>query len=141
MRQRRKERYKTARGVLVRNGRVLLAVHSSFWGKRQQRWGLPGGSIEWRESPAEALARELREELDLYLPEEELFDIGAFHYKRAMHRVFAAAVEHEITDYDDSELLDLGWFDYAEVERMSARSELHAGYELEALLRAMRALA
>ena len=38
--------YKTARCILYREDEFLLAVHSSFWGARHRRWGLPGGQIE-----------------------------------------------------------------------------------------------
>ena len=138
---RKRERYRTARGVLVRQQRILLAVHSSFAGSRHRRWGLPGGRIEWRETPAVALARELREELDLDLEEATLQDIGAFHYKRALHKVFATRVDQDVTNYDDFELLDLAWFDEGEVRQLAEDNELHAGYELEALQRAMRVLA
>ena len=139
-RSRKRERYRTARGVLVRQCRVLLAVHSSFAGARQQRWGLPGGRIEWRETPAEALARELREELDLYLEEATLHDIGAFPYKRALHKVYATRVEQEVTNYDEFELLDLAWFDEGQLQELAVNNQLHAGYELEALQRAFRVL-
>ncbi|MDP6376006.1 MAG: NUDIX hydrolase [Pseudomonadales bacterium] len=133
-------RYRTARGVIVRDKVVLLAIHSSFWGAKHQRWGLPGGRIEWRETPEVALVRELREELDLHLAEEDLLDIGAFHYKRALHKLFTTRIEHDIGEYDDSELLDLGWFSASDVQRMSDQGKLHAGYEFEALTRAFREL-
>lgn len=42
-------------------GQVLLAHHTY----RRQAWGLPGGLVRGDEQPTEALARELREELDV----------------------------------------------------------------------------
>ena len=57
--------YKTARCILYREHKFLLAVHSGFWGVRNPRWGLPGGQIEFGESPETAVARELEEELNI----------------------------------------------------------------------------
>jgi len=124
-------RYKTARCILYREDRYLLAVHSRFWRVANRRWGLPGGQIERGESPRVAVARELEEELRVRAP--ELIEIGAFPYKRAMHMVYAAPLTEEIDEYDDSELVDIGWFTEAEVAGLKARSALHADYELEAI--------
>lgn len=128
-----KHRYKTARCILYRDGQYLLAVHNRFWRRAEKRWGLPGGQIEWGESPHQAAARELEEELQIYLP--ELVEVGAWSYKRALHMVYAAPLEEDIQEFDDTELLDIGWFSEPEVARLKAQSALHADYELEAIQR------
>jgi NADH pyrophosphatase NudC (nudix superfamily) len=51
--------------------------------------------------------------------------------------VFAAQMPDAITDWDDSELLDIRWFSEAEVQSLKQDSALHANYELEAI-RALR---
>jgi len=124
-------RFKTARCILHRDGRYLLAVHSSFWGARTRRWGLPGGRIEWGESPHTAVLRELEEELRVR--PADLLEIGPFAYKRALHMVFGAYHADDIVHYDDLELLDIGWFSEADVAALKERGELHADYELEAI--------
>ena len=126
-----RQHFKTARCILHRDGHYLLAVHSSFWGAKQRRWGLPGGSIERGESPETAVLRELEEELDVYLG--EVMQVGPFPYKRALHMVYAANLEGEIDNYDSTELLDIGWFSEADVVGLKNRGELHANYELEAI--------
>jgi 8-oxo-dGTP pyrophosphatase MutT (NUDIX family) len=133
------QRFKTARCILFRDDRYLLAVHNRFWGRAEQRWGLPGGQIEWGESPLIAAVRELEEELQIYQP--DLIEVGAYPYKRAMHMVFAAPLDVDIQEYDDTELLDIGWFSEAEVAGLKARSALHADYELEAIRRLRAQLA
>ncbi|MFP6835810.1 MAG: NUDIX hydrolase [Pseudomonadales bacterium] len=131
--------FKTARCILYRDGNYLLAVHSSFWGARQRRWGLPGGRIETGESPQTAILRELEEELEVRL--SDVMEIGAFPYKRALHMVYAAPLSGEIDDYDSRELLDIGWFSEPDVVALKARSELHSNYELEAIRALMQKLA
>ncbi len=122
---------KTARCILYRDSGYLLAVHSSFWGRRKRRWGIPGGSIEWRESPEQAARRELREELYIDVP--NMVDLGEYRYKRAPHQVLAAHWPHDIDDYDDHELLDLQWFSTEEVFQLETDKLLHAGYEADAI--------
>ncbi|MGA0840458.1 MAG: NUDIX hydrolase [Pseudomonadales bacterium] len=130
--------YKTASVILHRDDRFLLAVHNSFWRKRDQRWGLPGGQIERGENPARAAIRELREELYLTLP--QVHEIGAFPYKQSMHIVFAAPWHTDILDFDDMELNEIGWFEESAIATLKAERKLHAGWELEAVQAVRRSL-
>ena len=123
--------YKTARCILYRDNEFLLAVHSSFWGVQHRRWGLPGGQIERGESPQDAVSRELEEELSLYLP--SLLEVGPYPYKRSLHMVYAAEVTEPIRDWDDTELLDIGWFSVDDVRELRTKNRLHADYELHAI--------
>lgn len=123
--------YKTARCILYQDNQFLLAIHGSFWGRQHQRWGLPGGQIEWGESPETAVARELEEELSCYIP--DLLEIGPFPYKRALHMVYAAELTEPIVDWDESELIDIRWFSEADVKTLKSNNGLHANYELEAI--------
>lgn len=127
----RRRRYKTARCVLHHQGEILLAVHSSFWGRTQRRWGLPGGNIEWREDPEKAARREIYEEFDVHLT--DLTEIGAFPYKGHQHMVYWAEVDTRLNEYDDTELLDIRWFEPGQILTLRDSGELHAGYEWEAI--------
>jgi 8-oxo-dGTP pyrophosphatase MutT (NUDIX family) len=123
--------YKTARCILYRDNEYLLAVHASFWGRQQRRWGLPGGQIERGESPHAAVSRELEEELSVYLP--NLLEVGPYPYKKSLHMVYAAEVTEPIRDWDDTELLDIGWFSIDDVRELRTNNRLHANYELHAI--------
>ena len=52
-------------GLLMKEGRVLLACRSPQRSFYPDCWSLPGGHIETGESPALALCRELREEIGI----------------------------------------------------------------------------
>jgi 8-oxo-dGTP diphosphatase len=49
--------------AVVRRGGLVLLTQRPEGGKSPLRWEFPGGKIEPGESPAEALAREIQEEL------------------------------------------------------------------------------
>ena len=131
-------RYKTARCILYRDNQFLLAVHNSFWRVADRRWGLPGGQIEWREPPHLAAQRELEEELGIRV--QDLLEIGAFPYKRDLHMVYAAQFDGAISDYDTTELLEIGWFDENGIVALKQERRLHADYELEAVQTLQRLL-
>ena len=123
--------YKTARCVLKHGDEFFLAVHSSFWARRERRWGLPGGRIERREDPECAVRRELEEELDLYVP--TFTEIGVYHYKDNKHMVFGAETNLRVSSYDDTELLDIGGYNLNQIKDLHKNKRLHAGYELDAI--------
>ncbi|MEO7058302.1 MAG: NUDIX domain-containing protein [Lapillicoccus sp.] len=52
-------------GILIEGGRVLLTLRNAQRRAYPGTWALPGGHVESGEPEAEALRRELREELDI----------------------------------------------------------------------------
>ena len=67
----------------------------------------------------------------MYVP--DMIEIGPFYYKKSLHMVYAAELSGPIIEWDDSELLEIGWFDEAAVARMASENVLHADYELDAI--------
>lgn len=54
-------------------GRVLLLKHTY----RKFEWGIPGGALEYREQPAEAMTREFFEETGMQIEVERLLKVAS----------------------------------------------------------------
>lgn len=135
-RKRRRERpqrrsLRTARCLLVDGERHLLVVHAGKGRDRKPRWGLPGGHIDPGEAPERAALRELEEELELRLEGDALAHIDDYPYKGSWHRVYTAPWERPIARFDQTELLEIGWFSVGEVQELADSDALHAGYEID----------
>lgn len=65
--------------LLVREGRVLINQRpQGSWG--EGRWEFPGGKLEPKESPEQALCRECREELGVEIEVGDIFEAVAHSY-------------------------------------------------------------
>lgn len=64
----------TARGIVVRDGQLLMFERRrlSSHGRRMHYYSVPGGGIDYGEHPAEAVVRELREEMGITVRAERL---------------------------------------------------------------------
>lgn len=75
-------------GIIRRNGKVLVGRRPEG-GALPDSWEFPGGKIEAKESPEEALARELKEELGIDAEIGKLQFAGTFTYgKRGLLFLF-----------------------------------------------------
>lgn len=64
--------------IIIKNGKVFATQRG--YGEFKDWWEFPGGKIEKRECPKEALVREIREELDAEIEVGELLETIEWDY-------------------------------------------------------------
>ena len=64
--------------IIIKNGKVFATQRG--YGEFKDWWEFPGGKIETRESPKDALVREIREELDAEIEVSELLETIEWDY-------------------------------------------------------------
>ncbi|HEV2782916.1 MAG TPA: NUDIX hydrolase [Actinophytocola sp.] len=70
------------KGVVVRDGRVLLLKNE------RDEWELPGGRIEWNETPEQCVVREIAEETHWTVVMGPILDAWMYHIEAAQKHVF-----------------------------------------------------
>lgn len=76
----------TAAIILGPDGRVLLAQRKSDAALEALKWEFPGGKIEAFEHPEDCIRREIKEELDLEIRVERVFDVASHFYVKDRDR-------------------------------------------------------
>jgi len=106
-------RFAVTAGAIISddNGRVLLLKHRFRPGSG---WGLPGGFIEKDEQPADAIRRELREEIEMEISEPEVFAVRAFKEPKQIEIVFCCQALGD-TGTKNFEIQYAGWFQLDEL--------------------------
>ena len=96
-------------------------------------WGLFGGSIEEGESPREAIARELQEEIQ-YVP-EEIHEFRQYQQQNRQINVCYGKIEVSISELRLQEGMDLGFFPAKEIPKGQLFSQkLHANFPVPSIL-------
>jgi ADP-ribose pyrophosphatase YjhB (NUDIX family) len=100
--------------VLDQQKRVLLLKHRFRGGSG---WGIPGGFIEADEQPADAVRRELREEVGLEIEALEIIGSRTFRKISQIEILFRcrARRDAEIEDLQNAEIKWAGWFSLDEL--------------------------
>jgi ADP-ribose pyrophosphatase YjhB (NUDIX family) len=86
----------SVKGVVVRRGRVLLLKNE------REEWELPGGRLELGETPAEAVAREIREETTWMVTTGPLLDVWMYDVVQAERHVFIVTFGCHLIDGDQT---------------------------------------
>ena len=103
--------------AVVRRGRELLLTQRPPGGPLGGLWEFPGGKIEEGERPAEALVRELREELGVGAEAAETLSVDTYRYPHGLevelHFIRCTLASHAFTP--SAAVHAVRWSDPAEV--------------------------
>lgn len=92
-----------AYGLLINDGKILLI--KKFGGPYDGKLDLPGGTIEFCETPEEAFKRELQEEVGIEIIKSELFDANSvafdWEYKENNIKVHHTGIFYKILSFSD----------------------------------------
>ncbi len=69
---------KVVAAIIIEDGKVFATQRG--YGEFKGGWEFPGGKVESGEDPKEAIAREIREEMDTEIEVGELFDTVEYDY-------------------------------------------------------------
>ena len=115
----------TAAIILDGRNRILLARRKADAKAEALKWEFPGGKVEAFEHPEECLKREIKEELDLEISVEGIFDVashvfqmpsGRSHIVLLVYLCRAASSEFRELDVEEARWIDgdeIDDFDFA----------------------------
>ncbi len=69
---------KVVAAIIIKDDKIFATQRG--YGEFKDGWEFPGGKIEEGEGPEEAIIREIKEELDIDIKVEELFDTVEYDY-------------------------------------------------------------
>lgn len=115
--------------IEIRKGKILSTLS-----KGKERYYIPGGKREEKETDHEALIREIREELSVTLKPSSLRYFGTFEAQADGHtegirvRMTCYTADYEGQLQAASEIEKLVWLDYEDRARVSAVDQLIFDY-------------
>ena len=95
-----------AYGLIIEERKIVLIKKKG--GPYNEKLDLPGGTIEWGETPEHTLIRELNEEVGIEVTNYELFDANSvvleWMHKEELEKVHHLGIFYKILDYNNDVL-------------------------------------
>lgn len=119
------------RGLVMHQGKFLLVKRSKIARGEFGFWELPGGGLDFGESPEDALKRELQEEVQMDI--ELIKPLGVWHYLRSENvqiigfTFLCKANQPEVIL--SHEHLEYAWIDKSEINNYKIFPELKEEFE------------
>ena len=117
MDQKKRELFVVA-GAIIKDGKVFAAQRGKS-GKTAFKWEFPGGKINPGETPEEALARELVEELSIHVKVHELIYSVVDEYEDVILHIDTYRCTLESGTPTLSEHIDMAWSDKDELDKLT----------------------
>jgi 8-oxo-dGTP diphosphatase len=99
-----------AAGVLIRNGRLLIAKKIEL-GDVIDKWELPGGRLQPGEGPEQGLKRHLKEKFGIIIKVGELFSENVHEYGSNDMKLMAFKIDWDGNEKDILWHTELCWVD------------------------------
>lgn len=98
-----------AYGLIIKDEKIVLI--KKVGGPYNGKLDLPGGTIEWGETPEQTLIRELNEEVGIGVIKYELFDANSIVFewihKEELERGHHLGIFYKVLDYNNELLEDI----------------------------------
>lgn len=98
-----------AYGLIIKDGKIVLI--KKVGGPYNGKLDLPGGTIEWGETPEQTLIRELNEEVGIDVIKYELFDANSiifeWMHKEELERGHHLGIFYKVLGYNNELLEDI----------------------------------
>ena len=120
MDQKKRELFVVA-GAIIKDGKVFAAQRGKS-GKTAFKWEFPGGKINPGETPEEALARELVEELSIHVKVHELIYSVVDEYEDVVLHIDTYRCTLLSGTPTLSEHIDMAWSDKNELDKLEFSS-------------------
>ena len=95
-----------AYGLIIKERKIVLIKKKG--GPYNEKLDLPGGTIEWGETPEQTLIRELNEEVGIDVTNYELFDTNSvvleWMHKEELEKVHHLGIFYKILNYNNEVL-------------------------------------
>ena len=107
-RQNKSQPVKVCAAIIIDQGKVMITLRPE--GKRHAGfWEFPGGKVDPGESPDQALVRELKEELDINVKIDELFETVSYCYDWGEVLILAYLCDWQSGQIKHLEVADHRW--------------------------------
>lgn len=82
--------------AIIRDGdRYLIAQRKKDSKLEANKWEFPGGKVEYLEDPKDTIIREIKEELDIVISPENIFDVVSTIFEKNSERFHVVLIFYE----------------------------------------------
>lgn len=113
-----KKHIRVAAAIIFVEGKFLLSKRKADQ-HQGNKWEFPGGKIDEQESVEQALVRELKEELDIEVAEQQSFINLDFEYPEKVVSLFFQLVTNFTGQERGVEGQEVAWFDSEQIQRLT----------------------